>query len=104
MDAEPVRRVPRLRAAGRSYRRVQWQMDVGPVGAPRRLVRDPTVTRATQLSQLLPVGCSLAIHRHSVGGARMTTPLRSTPLRAGDGASRELRDDVLRGLLGAPKT
>lgn len=34
----------------------------------------------------------------------MTTPLRSTPLRADRGAYRALRDDVLRGLLGVPKT
>src|SRR6185437_13358204 len=79
-------------------RRIQRQVDVRPVGAPRRVVRDATIARAPYVSELLSIERALAVHGHSAGARSMTAP------NLARGAPTALLDDVLRGLTAIPKT
>src|SRR4029079_13624250 len=76
-------------------------MDVRPVGAARRVVRHATVTRAPDVSQLLPLGCPLAVHGASIGEQGMSAPLYSNlaPIDASG-----IIEDVLCGLTASRKT
>src|SRR5678815_918302 len=76
-------------------------MDVRPVGVARRVVRHAAVTRAPDVSQLLPLGCPLAVHGDSIGEQGMSAPLYSNlaPIDASG-----IIEDVLCGLTASRKT
>src|SRR5688500_3858708 len=107
VDAERVSRVSGLQAVRWRDRRIQWKVDVRSVGASRSIVRHAAFPCAPDVSQLFPERCPLAVHRTSIG-ERCMTPTRlgnTSGLRIGQyPAAETIRAEVLRGLLGHPKT
>ena len=73
VDAQPVRRLPRLPPLRRRLRRVQRQVHVQPAGAARVLLRHPAPPRARQLPELLPARRAVAVHRPAAGARRAVT-------------------------------
>src|SRR5690606_38807783 len=100
VDAERLHRLPRLPRRRRRPRRVQREVDERAVRAARRLLRDEPDPHPPHLSQLLPPGGDVAVHRPP---PRPEPPMTAPANPTVNPAARAMLRDVLAGLSATPR-
>src|ERR1700755_1506638 len=103
MDPERLSPLPWVSRRSRCARRIQRQIHVQPDGVARRVMRYFPQSHPPDLSQFLPTGDAVAVHRHSAPALSIMSgaPGRVTFLDL-EPVSADFLAEVLAGLSSSP--